>query len=201
MKPLTRAQERVLQFIKDFLKQRGYPPTVREIASAFGFQSPMAAKAHLDALERKGYIKKVHGLARGIELTGPATGGHTVTIPVLGRIRAGEPIYATEDIEDYINIDTNLIRLNEGFGLRVEGQSMIGAGIYPEDIVIIKPQNTAEPGDIVVALIGEEATVKRFYMGQGMVVLKPENPSMDPLRLKPEEVRIIGKVVGLFRRF
>ncbi|RME67198.1 MAG: repressor LexA [Nitrospirae bacterium] len=202
MKPLTMAQERVLEYVRRFVSERGYPPTVREICDAFGFKSPMAAKAHLDALERKGYIRRRTGLARGIELTGPVSEGPSfLRIPVLGRIRAGEPVYATEDIEDYIRIDQRLIPLEEGFGLRVEGQSMVGVGILPGDIVIVRPQPVAEPGDIVVALIGDEATVKRFYLENAMVVLKPENPEMSPLRLKPSEVKIIGKVIGLIRRF
>ncbi len=200
MEGLTRAQQRVLEFLRQFLREKGYPPTVREVARAFGFRSPMAAKAHLDALQRKGYIKRTSGLARGIELTS-AEGPPTGSIPVFGRIRAGEPVYAAEEIEDYITIDQRFIRLEEGFGLRVEGMSMVEAGIFPGDILLVRPQSTAEEGDIVVALIGDEATVKRFYRREGMVVLKPENPSMESLRLRPEEVRIIGRVVGLFRRF
>ncbi len=201
MERLTRAQQRVLNYIRQFLTERGYPPTVREIARAFGFNSPMAAKAHLDALERKGYIRRSPARARGIELITSPAGGRTLTVPVLGRVRAGQPVYATEDIEDYIQIDQRLIPLEDGFGLRVEGESMVGAGIMPGDIVIVRPQSTAEPGDIVVALVGDEATVKRFFLEDGMVVLMPENPDMAPLRVKHSEVIILGKVVGLFRRF
>lgn len=201
MQPLTKAQERVLRYIQRFVAEKGYPPTVREIASAFGFRSPMAAKAHLDALARKGYIRKIAAVARGIELCNFSLGAQTMSIPIVGKIRAGSPIYAVEDIQQYLTIDANLIKLSEGFALTVEGESMIAAGIYPGDIVIVRAQNTAEPGDIVVALIEDEATIKRFFIENNMVVLKPENPEMKPLKYKPEQVKIIGKVVGLFRRF
>jgi repressor LexA len=197
---LTTRQRRVLEYIKEHLLSKGYPPTVREVAERFGYRSPMTAKLHIDALVRKGYLRKRPAMSRGLEIVGFHL--HDVLqIPVVGNIRAGEPILATTNIEEYISLDRQILRTEEGFGLRVEGESMKGAGILDGDIVVVNPAVECREGDIVVALVGDEATVKRFFNEGGRVRLQPENPDMEPLVVNPEEVRIIGKVVGLIRRF
>ncbi len=197
---LTRRQREVLEFIRDWILRRGGSPTVREVAEHFGFRSPLSAKLHIDALVRKGYLKKRPFLSRGLEIPGLLP-GESLRLPVVGTIRAGSPILATENIEEYISVSRELFPLAEGFGLRVVGESMKGAGIMEGDIVIVRPEVEASDGDIVVALVGEEATVKRLFLKDDMVVLKPEHPDMAPLRLPPSEVKIIGRVVGLIRRF
>ncbi len=196
---LTRKQAEVLRYLKDYILRRGCPPTVREVAEAFGYRSPLAAKLHIDALVKKGYLRKTPARSRGLEVVGLRPYG-AVAIPVVGRIRAGEPIPAVEEIEEHISLDRRIFRTEGGFGLRVVGESMRGAGILDGDIVIVNPGVEPRPGEIVVALVGDEATVKRFYREGGKVRLQPENPEMSPLLVDPGEVRIIGKVVGLVRR-
>jgi len=197
---LTRRQREVLEFIRDWILRRGGSPTVREVAEHFGFRSPLSAKLHIDALVRKGYLKKRPFLSRGLEIPGLLP-KESVRLPVVGTIRAGSPILATENIEEYITLSRELFPLEEGFGLRVVGDSMKDAGILEGDIVIVRPGVEPTQGDIVVALVGDEATVKRLLIEDGYVVLKPEHPEMSPMRFEPSEVRIIGRVVGLIRRF
>ncbi len=198
---LTPAQKRVLEFIQQFLQTRGYPPTVREVAEKFGYHSPLSAKQHIDALVKKGYLKRSPLRARGIEIVGVSS-PDVIRIPVVGSIRAGEPILATENIEEQITLNRELFRVDDDvFGLRVVGESMKGAGIFEGDIVIVKPGVMPENGEIVVALIGEEATVKRFFREGNSVRLQPENPDMEVMVVRAEEFNIIGKVVGLLRRF
>jgi len=196
---LTNAQRKVLEFIEDHIQKRGYPPTVREVAERFGYRSPMAAKLHIDALVKKGALKKTPARSRGLELVRfrPHPGGG---VPILGRIRAGEPILAEENIDEYLAIDGRIFRTENGFGLTVVGDSMQGAGIRDRDIVIVNPDIEPLRGDIVVAILGDEATVKRWYMDNGMVRLQPENADYVPVVVKAEDVRIIGKVTGLIRR-
>ncbi|RMG75066.1 MAG: transcriptional repressor LexA [Nitrospirae bacterium] len=196
---LTRRQRAILEFIKRFIDREGYPPTVREVAREFGYRSPLSAKQHIDALVRKGYLSRTASLSRGIRVNEPS--GSALRLPVLGTIRAGSPILARENIEEYISLSKGLFPLQEGFGLRVVGDSMKDAGIMEGDIVIVRPGQEVRNGDIVVALIGDEATVKRFFMEQDRVVLKPEHPDMEPLLLRASEVRVLGRVVGLIRRF
>jgi len=196
---LTNAQRKVLEFIEDHIEKVGYPPTVREVAERFGYRSPMAAKLHIDALVKKGALKKTPARSRGLELVGfrPHRG---CRVPVLGRIRAGEPIFADENIDEYLTIDGKIFRTENGFGLTVVGDSMQGAGIRDKDIVIVNPDIEPLRGDIVVAILGDEATVKRWYTENGMVRLQPENPDYAPVVVKAVDVRIIGKVTGLIRR-
>ena len=198
-KNLTNRQQRVLDFIINYLKDMGYPPTVREIANEFKISSK-GAYDHLIAIEKKGYIRRDPAKPRAIELmdfVSRKVFGSVVEIPVVGKVAAGEPLLATQNIERTISLSTDLIRTEEPFALRIKGNSMIEAGILEGDYVIIKQQRDAEQGDIVVALIGDEATVKRFYRAGDHVRLQPENSSMEPIIVK--DVSILGKVIGLFR--
>ncbi|GBE01225.1 lexA repressor [bacterium BMS3Bbin06] len=197
---LTTQQKRVLEYIREYIMDKGCPPTVREVAGHFGYRSPLAAKLHIDALVKKGYLKKKPLLSRGLEVVGMRP-CEAVQLPVLGRIRAGKPLIARSDMEDYISLDRRMFRMTDGFGLRVVGESMTGAGILDGDTVVVNPGVEARQGDIVVALIGDEATVKRFYREKGKIRLQPENPEMEAMVVGEEDVRILGKVVGLVRRF
>ncbi len=198
-KELTKRQRQVLDFIIDYVRDSGYPPTVREIASAFSMSSK-GAYDHLVAIEKKGYIRRDPAKPRAIELLDFVHGrvpGSVVEIPVLGKVAAGEPLLATQNIERTISLSSDMIRTEEPFALGIKGDSMIGAGILEGDYVIVKQQRNAEQGDIVVALIGDEATVKRFYRADDHIELHPENPTMKPIIVK--DVTILGKVIGLFR--
>lgn len=198
-KTLTNRQQKVLDFIIDYLKDVGYPPTIREIASEFGISSK-GAYDHLVAIEKKGYVRRDPAKPRAIELmdfVSRGSHGSVVEIPVVGRVAAGEPLLATQNIERTITLSTDLIRTEEPFALKVKGDSMIEAGILEDDYVIVKQQRAAEQGEIVVALIGDDATVKRFYKAGDHVRLQPENSTMEPIIAK--DVTILGKVIGLFR--
>jgi repressor LexA len=198
VKELTDKQKRILQFLMDYSKSHGYPPTVREIGEHFRFLWA-AARTHLKALERKGFIK-VHSLkSRGIEIPGLWPAG-SFMLPVAGKIRAGTPILAREDIDTHILVDTSLFPHADSFSLRVTGDSMREAGIFDGDYVIIRPQKTVENGEIGVVLIDDEATVKRVYREKRKIILKPENRDMNPTSHNPDEVTVIGKVVGVIRK-
>ena len=198
-KELTNRQQKVLDFITNYLRDTGYPPTVREIAGEFKISSK-GAYDHLIAIEKKGYIRRNPAKPRAIELMDFVPGrayGPVIEIPVVGRVAAGEPLLASQNIERTITLSNDLIRTEEPFALKIKGESMMGAGILEGDYVIVKQQQDADQGDIVVALIGDEATVKRFYRAGDHVRLQPENPTMKPIIVK--DVTILGKVVGLFR--
>lgn len=198
-KDLTNRQRKVLDFINNYLRDTGYPPTVREIAGEFKISSK-GAYDHLIAIEKKGYIRRNPAKPRAIELMDFVPGrayGPVIEIPVVGKVAAGEPLLATQNIERTITLSNDLIRTEEPFALRIKGESMTGAGILEGDYVIVKQQQDADQGDIVVALIGDEATVKRFYRAGDHIRLQPENPTMKPIIVK--DVTILGKVVGLFR--
>lgn len=206
----TDAQSRVLEFIRAYVERHGLPPTVREIASGLGFKSTNAAYSHIKRLRRKGLVDYVPGTARGIRLTtGPdsARATHGLrTIPIVGRIAAGRPIYAQEEILGYVSVDSTIVPgAGQAFALRVDGDSMTGDGIFPGDIVFVRSQPLAEPGDIVVALLDEEATVKRFVRGDsGTVVLRSSNPAYEDIvvdRDRLDRFRILGVVVGVYHRF
>jgi repressor LexA len=198
MKELTDKQKRILDFLREYTKNHGYPPTVREIGNRFKFLWA-AARAHLKAIEKKGFIKLNPSKSRGIEVLDliPATG---LLLPVAGKIRAGRPILAREDIDAHILIDTSLFPHVDSFSLRVTGDSMRDGGILDGDYVVVKPQKTIENGEIGIVLIDDEATVKRVYREKGKVILKPENSTMQPVAYTPEEVTILGKVVGVIRK-
>jgi len=201
---LTVTQEKVFEFLKDFLREKGFPPTLREIASHFGLRGPKAPQKTLNILEKKGYIRKVPGGSRAIEILSYPQFSLTqiLPIPVIGKVRAGEPILAIENIEGYINLDRSLAPSKDVFLLRVEGDSMIDAHIQDGDFALVKPQPNAENGEIVVALIEDEATIKRIFKKRDLIRLEPANPKMEPLvvRRGEKKVTIVGKVVGIFRK-
>ena len=200
---LTGRQAKILEYLVDTLRKRGYPPSVREIGSAVGLSSSSTVHAHLAQLEAKGFIKRNPTRSRAIELVDKALysrpSKETLNVPLVGRVTAGTPVLASENIEDYFPIPTEFVGAGEFFMLRVRGDSMIQAGILDGDHVIVRKQDAAENGDIVVALVnGDEATVKRLYREKDHVRLQPENPHMDPI--VAVDVRVLGKVVGLVRK-
>jgi repressor LexA len=198
-KSLTGKQQKVLDFIINYVRETGYPPTVREIGNTFGISSK-GAYDHLKAIEKKGYIKRDASKPRAIELMdfiSRRVTGSVVDIPVVGKVAAGEPLLATQNIEGTISISSDLVKAEEPFALRIKGDSMIEAGILEGDYVIVKQQKSADQGDIVVALIGDDATVKRFFKADNYVRLQPENSAMEPIIVK--DVTILGKVIGLYR--
>ncbi len=202
---LTPTQEKVFEFLKDYLLEKGFPPTLREIASHFGLRGPKAPQKTLTILERKGYIRKVPGVSRAIEILDypPFSLTHDVlSVPIVGRVKAGEPILAVENIEAYINLDRSLVSSRDVFLLRVVGDSMIDAHIQDGDFALVKPQPNADNGEIVVALIEDEATIKRIFQKRDLIRLEPANPKMEPIVVKKGEkkVTIVGRVVGIFRK-
>ncbi|GAB4341661.1 MAG: transcriptional repressor LexA [Candidatus Abyssubacteria bacterium] len=198
MRTLTHRQRQVLDFIKDFIGEHGYPPTVREICGKFGFL-PHAAANHVSALIHKGYLAKQPRKSRSLEVVGSGRRGLR-ELPVVGRVAAGEPILAVENIEGVVMLPETWVHDTDCFLLRVEGDSMVDAHICSGDFVVVKQQATAENGDIVVALLDDEATVKRIIIEEDRIVLKPENKRMAPIEVeKGASLRIIGKVVGVWR--
>jgi len=209
-KDLTSKQKAVFDFLKNYLQEKGFPPTLREIASHFELKGPKAPQKTLQILERKGYIRRVPGGSRAIEMLKyvDKVGRHgglpytTFSIPIVGRVRAGEPILAIENIEGYIHLDRSLVSSEDVFLLRVQGHSMIDAHIQDGDFALVKPQPDAENGEIVVALIEDEATIKRIFKKRDLIRLEPANPRIEPIVVKKGEKRItiVGKVVGIFRK-
>jgi repressor LexA len=202
---LTARQQEIWQFLVEYVDDHGYPPTVREIGDAVGLASPSTVHAHLANLDRAGLIKRDPTKPRAIELVGrpkPALQEATAPqLPLVGRIAAGGPLLAEEHVEDRISVPEPLGR-NADFLLRVTGDSMVEAGILDGDIVVVRRQDDARNGEIVVALVGEdesadEATVKTFHRDSGRIRLQPENSALEPLY--PEHVQILGKVTGVFR--
>jgi repressor LexA len=225
--PLTERQERILAFIKKSIQEQGYPPTIREIGEHFGIRSTNGVNDHLKALERKGYLLRGELKSRALSVIeggrspalrfarlsrrelSPVPGSDVVEVPVVGKVAAGEPILAHENITDHVRIDTVL--LGEGgrkvFALRVAGDSMIGDGIFDGDYIFVRKQLQATPGEIVVAMIenaaGSEATVKRFYPEGDRIRFQPSNPRLKPIYVSRDEFRetqIIGVVVGVYRK-
>jgi repressor LexA len=200
---LTLRQKKVLNFLKSYMQQKGFPPTLREIASNFGLKGPRGPQKTLAILERKGFIRKVPGGSRAIEVRDiMPTLGKTLSVPIVGRVRAGEPILAVENIEGFLNLDRNLVSSGDVFLLRVQGDSMIEAHIEDGDFALVKSQSDAENGEIVVALIEDEATIKRIFKKRDLVRLEPANPTMEPIVVKKGDKRIaiVGKVIGIFRK-
>ena len=197
---LSDKQQQILEFIKRRILDKGYPPAVREICEAVNLRSTSSVHSHLETLERKGHIHRDPTKPRAIEIIDDdfnLARREIINIPVVGTVTAGEPILAVQNIEDYFPMLPDRISNKNTFMLHVRGESMINAGIFDGDLVIVEQQSTAENGDIVVAMIEDSATVKTFYKEDGYYRLQPENDSMEPIIVN--EVSIIGKVVGLYR--
>jgi repressor LexA len=209
-KDLTKRQQEIFDFIKRYSAGHGYPPTVRDIGKAVGLASSSTVHAHLANLEKVGLLRRDPSKPRAIELLDRATATASSAvdamksavmpsgIPVLGRVAAGEPLLAEENIEDYVQIPDIAGGVDGEYLLRVRGESMKNAGILPDDWVVVRRQDAAEDGEIVVALVGEEATVKRFFKEADHVRLQPENETMEPIRSR--EVQVLGRVVGVLRK-
>ena len=203
MNELSARQKQILNYIKQEVELRGYPPSVREIGKAVGLQSSSTVHAHLRKLESLGYIRRDPTKPRAIEILETHNYGliprpSVLNVPIVGKVTAGSPILAQENIEDYFPIPKDFINHDDVFMLRIQGDSMIDAGIFDKDYVLVERRSTANNGDIVVALLGDEATVKRFFLEKSAVRLQPENPSMSPIITN--DVQILGKVIGVFRR-
>jgi repressor LexA len=202
MVDLTKRQQEIFEFIKRYSARYGYPPTVRDIGKAVGLASSSTVHAHLANLEKVGLLRRDPTKPRAIELLDRAVDGvrnivRPVGLPLVGQVAAGQPVLAEENIEDYVQTPGVAGGDRGEYLLRVRGESMKDAGILEGDLVVVQPQETARDGEIVVALVGEEATVKRFFQESDHVRLQPENDAMEPIRTK--EVRILGKVIGLMR--
>jgi len=202
VKELTARQQEVLDFITRFTESSGAPPTVREIAAGMGFASTNAVSDHLAAIERSGYIERRSNRSRGIRVKTAANAGQG-KIPILGRIAAGRPIYASENLEGYLSPDPFFIRdTADTFVLKVSGSSMIGDGILDGDFIFVRRQPVARPNEIVVALIDDDATVKRYSRTPDGIVLLPSNPDFKPIHVKQtSRFEILGVVTGVFRKF
>ncbi len=192
-------EKRVFDYLKEQIREKGYPPSIREICAALNFKSTSSVHQYIARLAEKGYIDKGDLKTRAIKIVGEEP---TISIPIVGKVAAGEPILAQENIEDYFSIGESFFSQsdlkNETFVLKVQGESMINAGINNGDYIIVSKENTARNGQIVVAMIDGNATVKTFYKEKDHVRLQPENDTMDPIIVK--DVQIVGKVVGLFRK-
>jgi repressor LexA len=202
---LSTRQLAILDYIKKEVKEKGYPPSVREIGEAVGLASSSTVHGHLARLEKKGLIRRDPTKPRAIEildetdLQQEVQDMDTVRVPVLGKVTAGEPILAVENIEEYFILPEHMVGHDTVYMLRIQGTSMIDAGILDEDFVIVRQQSVANNGDIVVAMTEEnEATVKRFFKEKNHIRLQPENPTMEPILLP--NVTILGKVIGVFRQ-
>ncbi len=192
-------QLQILEFIKKEIKQKGYPPSVREICIAVGLKSTSTVHGHLERLERKGYIRRAPTKPRAIEILDVQPKKEMVNVPYIGKVAAGQPILAVQNIDDVYPLPMDFIQSNHQiFMLKVQGESMIDAGILNGDYIIVEQRSTAENGEIVVALIGDEATVKTFYKEEDHIRLQPQNSSMAPILVG--DVKILGKVIGVFRR-
>ncbi len=197
---ITPKQQEILEYIKETILKKGYPPAVREICEAVNLKSTSSVHSHLETLEEKGYIRRDPTKPRTIEIIDDCfnlTRREVVNVPILGTVAAGQPLYAEENIENYYPIPSDLLPNAETFMLRVRGNSMINAGILEGDQIIVEHCPTAQNGEIVVALVDDSATVKRFFKENGNYRLQPENDSMDPIIV--DHVEILGKVIGLFR--
>jgi len=200
-KGLTKRQREILTYVLDSMQQRGYPPSVREIGAALGLTSSSTVHSHLAALEKKGFIHRDPSKPRAIEILKDGASQppkRVVNVPVLGRIAAGQPIFAEENVEDVFPLPRDFVREDASFILRVRGDSMIEAGIQNGDYLVIRQQATANSGEIVAAMVGDEATVKRFFRERDHVRLQPENSTMSPIITR--DVMILGKAIALIRR-
>lgn len=195
-------QREILEYMKQEILNKGYPPTVRELCDAVHLKSTSSIHAHLESLEKNGYIRRDPSKPRAIEIVDDSfnlTRRETVNVPIVGEVAAGQPLLAIQNIEGYFPIPSEFMPNGETFMLRVHGDSMIDAGIFDGDILLVKKQNTARNGDMVVALVEDSATVKTFYRENGYIRLQPENASMDPIIV--DNCMILGQVCGVFRFF
>jgi len=202
MKELGVKQQEILEYLKSEIKAKGYPPSVREICDAVNLRSTSTVHGHLDRLEKMGYIRRDPTKPRAIEIMEENFYNNRcelVHVPIIGKITAGEPILAVENIEDTFPLPLDYVNNKNVFMLKVQGTSMINAGIYDKDLILVEQQPDAENGDIVVALLDDSATVKRFFKEKDHIRLQPENDSMSPIIV--DSVSILGKVIGLFRKF
>lgn len=199
---ITGKQQEILDFIKSEILAKGYPPAVREICEAVHLKSTSSVHSHLETLEKNGYIRRDPTKPRAIEIMDDEFNlcrREIINIPIIGQIAAGEPIFAEQNIEGYFPILPEDAPSGNAFMLNVRGESMINIGIFDGDKILVKEQNTASNGDIVVALVGDSATVKTYYKESGHYRLQPENDSMEPIIV--DEVEVLGRVVGLFRSY
>ncbi len=199
-KTLTEAQTRALEFLKDYIQEMGYPPSIREMKEGLGLASHSAIQNCLSALEKKGYIRR-SSKARAIEFCESLRASESVALPLVGHIRAGAPHPAIEDVEGYVSVDKSFTVGGGNFLLKVEGDSMVEAHIQDGDYVVVRPQPTANNGDIVAALIDNEATVKRFHKKGREIRLRPANPAYEDIVIRPGQsgVAVVGKVVAVLR--
>jgi len=199
MQTLTPRQQQVYSFIEKYLEVNGSPPTLREISAHIGTAGTVTAISHVNALEKKGYLRRREGSSRGIALT--RTRSEVVSLPIVGRIRAGLLQPALEDISGYLSVDSSLLKGEGYYFLRVEGDSMINKGILSGDCVLIRPQQVADNGEVVAVMVDGDATLKQFFREQDRILLQPANPDYDPIVVLPGqgEVTIVGKMVGLLR--
>lgn len=197
---ITGKQLEILEYIKEEILKRGYPPAVREICEAVHLKSTSSVHSHLETLEKNGYIRRDPTKPRAIEICDDSfqmVRTEMVSVPVVGTVAAGQPLLAQENIESYFPVPADVVPSGESFVLKVKGDSMINAGIFNGDQIFVQSCNTAKNGDVVVALIDDSATVKTFYKENGHIRLQPENDSMDPIIV--DDCQILGKVYGLFR--
>lgn len=188
---------KVMDYIRKFSEENGYTPSIREICKECGIKSTATAHSYIERLQNKGYLNKKENKKRAVAI-GKGVG---VSIPLIGTVTAGQPIFAYENYEDYYTFPVNEFKGDELFMLRVEGTSMIDAGIENGDKIIVRRQQTAQDGEIVVALVEDSATVKRLFRKNGMVILHPENERLSDMVFEPDQVRILGKVIGLMRSY
>ena len=199
---ITQKQQEILEYIKDTILRKGYPPSVREICEAVHLKSTSSVHSHLETLERNNYIRRDPTKPRTIEIIDDCfnlTRRELVNVPMVGTVAAGQPILAEQNIENYFPIPVELLPNGQTFMLRVKGESMINAGILDGDFVLVEQRATARNGEMVVALIEDGATVKTFYKEDGYIRLQPENDTMDPIIVT--DLQILGKVIGIFRFF
>ena len=199
---LSLKQQQILEVIQSSIRQKGYPPSVREIGDAVGLKSPSTVHMHLNKLEQLGAIRRESEKNRAIDVVGasPMRNISMASVPLIGRVTAGQPVLAVENIEETYPLPTDLVGHDDVFMLKVDGESMIQAGIFDGDFIIVRDQDSARNGDIVVALVdGEEATVKRFFHEKDHIRLQPENDAFSPIFVSPQDIEVAGKVIGLMR--
>ena len=200
---ISKKQSEILEYIKNEILNRGFPPSVREICEAVNLKSTSSVHSHLETLEKIGYIRRDPTKPRAIEIVDDhfnLVRRETVNVPIIGKVAAGQPLLAVENVEGYFPIPSEYMPNSRTFMLVVQGDSMINAGIFNGDYVIVEQQSTAENGQKVVALIDDSATVKTFYKEDGFIRLQPENDSMEPIIVNPgQSFQILGRVIGIFR--